>query len=613
MNSVDALPEGTILGNYRLLQVIGQGGFGITYVARDGQLERTVVIKECFPSGICVRDATSGRIQARSELTHAHYLAAMASLKREARILAGLNHERVVRVYEVFESYGSIFYVMPWLSGGSLQEKMDEAERAGTPLPTEQVTSWLRDTLSALEYLHGRELYHRDIKPANILFDEHDRPVLIDFGAALNMPEVTATITQGEFSYAYGSPEQITGKGAIGAWTDFYALASTWYQLISGMGVERADARLVSDDTEPLVIIPDLQGYDEALLAAIDQNLSLDGAQRFQDVGPWFQALGGAPVAPAPLVQQKKSKLPLYLTILGLLTIAGLGSVYVRINKSEEAKQIDIPAEVEPITSPKLEQIQQDVAKLHQEWQADFKKYSQEIDYTEMRYRERIDREIQFGIAAASGELLKQKLAESPIQAQLEELEQNKESIIEDGMKNVTTQVPELRQKIREALEKSHQDQADTYLKAIDSLKEDYENYSAIIDFNYPMLGYKYHQLLDKWSKRCDQANKLTLDYEQELSRLSREEAPANAEARASFIAELSQLKTAWDLANTAFFNKDAPPSEIDALYKQSIKNLRTYVNSRRHEVEIKRPVGLPSDPTIIQYNVRVHNLENLL
>lgn len=298
MYSIDALPEGTILGNYRLLKVLGQGGFGITYVAWDGQLERSVVIKECFPSGICVRDATTGSIQARSEDTHGHYLSAMAALKREARILAALNHERIVRVYEVFESYGSIFYVMPWLEGGSLKDKMQEAEESGTPIPPEQVSSWLRDVLSALKYLHGRELYHRDIKPANILFDEHDRPVLIDFGAALNMPEVTATITQGEFSYAYGSPEQIIGKGDIGPWTDFYALSSTWYQLICGMGIERADARLLDDETEPLTGMQDLTGYAPAVLAAIDQNLALQGAQRYQHVDQWFQALGDAPASP---------------------------------------------------------------------------------------------------------------------------------------------------------------------------------------------------------------------------------------------------------------------------------------------------------------------------
>lgn len=108
-----ALPPGTLLGNYKLLKVLGRGGFGITYIAWDNQLRRNIVLKECFPLGLCSRDSNTGEIIPLPHAPRHTYRAAMDSLRKEAQTLASLNHERIVRVYDVFESHGSIFYVMP--------------------------------------------------------------------------------------------------------------------------------------------------------------------------------------------------------------------------------------------------------------------------------------------------------------------------------------------------------------------------------------------------------------------------------------------------------------------------------------------------------------------
>ena len=314
MQLVSALPPGAVLGNdrYKILAARGQGGFGITYVGWDKSLERNVAIKECFPQEICVRDVGSGHIlPARPELEDA-YIMAMADLQKEARLLAKLNHPNIVQVHDVFAAHGSLFCVMHWLEGDTLRARLDTAAAADAPLPAGQVEDWLRQLLDALAHMHAQGIIHRDIKPENIMFDESGRPVLVDFGSAVNISRLTHTLTQGALSAAYAAPEQLSGKGEIGPWTDFYALACTWYEVFSNCAPETTLRRMVDDSLVPLEkLLPERVQAAPHLAAGIMCNLELRAAERCQNAAEWLAVLDGRP-QPRRFLQKRRRRFLLW-------------------------------------------------------------------------------------------------------------------------------------------------------------------------------------------------------------------------------------------------------------------------------------------------------------
>ncbi len=342
-DSVDALPPGAQLGQYRLIEAASQGGFGILYRAWDEKLNRPVAVKECFPASICRRDPQTGVVQPHTESLRANYETAINDVYEEAQTLAGLHHAQVVPVYDIFHSAGSMFYVMPWLEGGSLRDKI----AAGENVDAEESTRWLVSILSALEYLHDMQVIHRDIKPSNIMFDAAGNPVLVDFGSALNRATKVDTTTQGEFSPVYASPEQVSGKGKIGPWTDLYSLAATWYELLTGTQPEPAQQRLVSDDLAPL------PSGTTVLEPSIMQNLALDAATRCQSAREWQEWLlrGAAPVAVA---RRRRSRL-LWAVPAVLLAAGGaflLGRQQAEPVQEEGAAQVkDAPDKQELVLS----------------------------------------------------------------------------------------------------------------------------------------------------------------------------------------------------------------------------------------------------------------------
>ena len=308
-----ALPPQTYIGNFRILKVLGQGGFGITYVAWDANLQRTVVLKECFPVELCRRDE-DGVLRPRAPRLEPLYRQAIADMKQEARTLAQLNHERIVRVYDTFEMQGGVFYVMPWMEGGTLAEYMEEEAAEGRLPDAEKALGWLRELLEGLVYLHGKGIIHRDIKPSNIVFDEEGRIALIDFGAAVHCAS-ESTITQGQYSHGYGAPEQVTGKGQPGPFTDLYSLAATWYELLSGSAPEPSLNRLLKDDLVPLqgllsrLKFPRGKAPALEMVESVMRNLRLLPEDRCQSAGQWLEWLQESVAPPSLRFRQWKRAL----------------------------------------------------------------------------------------------------------------------------------------------------------------------------------------------------------------------------------------------------------------------------------------------------------------
>jgi serine/threonine protein kinase len=176
----DDLKPGTTLlgGQYTILGFLNSGGFGITYLAKDS-LERTVVIKECFPNTLCRR--SSSIVRARSRKHSGEFRSFVQSFMEEARSLARLVHPNIVGVHQVFEDNDTAYMAIDFINGKDLHDILDSTDQAFTP---DQIVVLLKKMLSAVEFIHEAGILHRDISPDNILIDPHGNPILIDFGAA---------------------------------------------------------------------------------------------------------------------------------------------------------------------------------------------------------------------------------------------------------------------------------------------------------------------------------------------------------------------------------------------------------------------------------------------
>ena len=275
------LPVGTRIGSFEITGLIGEGGFGIVYLAHDALLQRQVALKEYMPSSLASRATESHDVSVKSERHVDTFNAGLKSFVNEARLLARFDHPSLVKVHQFFEANHTAYMAMPYYEGPTLKRALAQM---GQPPDEAQLREWLRPLLDALAVMHAEQCYHRDIAPDNILLTPSG-PLLLDFGAARRViGDMTHALTV-VLKPGYAPIEQYgeAASMAQGPWTDLYATASVVYYAITGRPPMTSVERVMGDQMPSLS--SQVQGrYSEPFLAAIDATLSLRPKDRPQDV-----------------------------------------------------------------------------------------------------------------------------------------------------------------------------------------------------------------------------------------------------------------------------------------------------------------------------------------
>ena len=281
---VAALAPGQTIFEYRIEKMLGGGGFGITYLAQDINLQLPVAIKEYFPGDLAVRAADLS-VHVRSTENRGQFQWGLERFLDEARALASFRHPNIVRVLRYFKENGTAYIVMEYESGDPLKRWLAKQPA----LDQQGLLKIIYPLMDGLEAVHKVNFLHRDIKPDNIYIRADGTPVLLDFGAARRLTgnqDMTNIVSPG-----FAPFEQYHSKGHQGPWTDVYSLGAVMYWMTTGHKPMESASRVREDSMPKAADTASAVVFGAPLLRAIDWAMTPNETQRPQDIAALRQAL----------------------------------------------------------------------------------------------------------------------------------------------------------------------------------------------------------------------------------------------------------------------------------------------------------------------------------
>lgn len=282
-----ALPPGTILyGRYVLGRVLGQGGFGITYIAQDFHTNRIVAIKEFFPDAMATR-TSAYQVQPHTGERGAHFSYGKTCFLDEARTLAWFNgNPNIVGVQMYFEENNTAYLVMEYVEGVSFQRYLNDV---GGRIFWNDAIEIMRPVLDALVVVHGRGIIHRDVTPDNIFISRDGNVKLLDFGAArYSLGDVSQSLDV-VLKHGFAPKEQYSRRGRQGPYTDVYAICATMYYAVTGIKPQDAIERVDSDRLLPPSMVGVAMSSDHECM--LMKGLAIKPEERYQNAAELRDAL----------------------------------------------------------------------------------------------------------------------------------------------------------------------------------------------------------------------------------------------------------------------------------------------------------------------------------